>query len=116
MHSSHDVFFWCAEILATWGVRAWASACAHLQGVQDERVAPKQEKCVALPRTLQVAWYLYEVGYLLWSAGNHDDVVQIAVVVLQPGLKLHCVNHFRLDVLQLDQGNITDLVVLNWPR
>lgn len=37
-------------------------------------------------------------------------------VVLTPGIKLHFVNQFSLDVLQLDHGIITDLVVLNGPR
>lgn len=81
------------------------SACTSLQGVLGERA----------PHTLQVPWYRYEVDFLLSSGGNQDDVVQMTVLVLQPGLKLHCVNHFRLDVLQLDQGNITDSVALKWP-
>lgn len=43
-------------------------------------------------------------------------MAQITEVVLQTGIKLHFVNQFSLAVLQLDQGDITDAVVLDGLR
>lgn len=40
-------------------------------------------------------------------------MAQITEVVLQTGIKLHFVNQFSLAILQLDQGDITDTVVLD---
>lgn len=43
-------------------------------------------------------------------------MAQITEVVLQPEIELHFINQFSLDVLQLDQVDITDAVVLNGLR